>query len=204
MSVRLDERLSAAAAMVRSGKSVCDVGTDHALLPCFLWERGERRLFACDINDGPLEAARLTVARNNAEVTLIKSDGLKNVPPCDDVVIAGMGGELIARIIRECPFTTPDTRFILQPMTKPEILRRELYRSGFEIISETCASAGGKIYTVMLVRFTGKKCEIEDSFAFFGKNSAAAYIKSVNARLEKLANSDRKYLDLIRHIGVEK
>lgn len=202
MSVRLDERLSAAAELVRSGKSVCDVGTDHALLPCFLWERGERRLFACDINDGPLEAARLTVSRNNAEVTLIKSDGLKNVPPCDDVVIAGMGGELIARIVVECPFTTPDTRFILQPMTKTEILRRELYRSGFEIISETCASAGGKVYTVMLVRFTGKKCEIDDSFAFFGKNSAAAYIKAVNARLEKLANGDKKYAELIRNTEV--
>lgn len=202
MSVRLDERLSAAAALVRSGKSVCDVGTDHALLPCFLWERGERRLFACDINDGPLEAARLTVARNSAEVTLIKSDGLKNVPPCDDVVIAGMGGELIARIVAECPFTTSDTRFILQPMTKTEILRRELYRSGFEIISETCASAAGKVYTVMLVRFTGEKCEIEDPFAFFGKNSAAAYIRAVNARLEKLANGDKKYAELIRSTEV--
>lgn len=204
MSVKLDERLSAAAALVRSGKSVCDVGTDHALLPCFLWERGERRLFACDINDGPLEAARLTVARNNAEVTLIKSDGLKNVPPCDDVIIAGMGGELIARIVRECPFTAEDTRFILQPMTKPEILRRELYKNGFEIVSETCASAGGKVYTVMLVRFTNEKCEIGDSFAFFGKNSAAAYIEAVNARLEKLANGDPKYARLIRHVEVKK
>lgn len=198
MSVRLDERLSTAAGMVRRGKIICDVGTDHALLPCFLWERGERELFACDINDGPLEAARLTAEKYNARITLIKSDGLKNVPPCDDVIIAGMGGELIARIVADCPFTTPDTRFILQPMTKHEILRRELYKSGFEILEEKCAQSGGKIYTVMLAQFTGKKSDIDDSFAFFGKNTDPVYISHVNRRLEKLARGDEKYRNLLR------
>lgn len=198
MSVKLDERLSAAAAMVRSGGKICDVGTDHALLPCFLWERGERGLFACDINDGPLEAARITAEKFGARITLIKSDGLENVPPCDDVIIAGMGGELIARIVADCPFTTPDTRFILQPMTKHEVLRRELYKSGFEILSETCAQTGGKTYTVMLARFTGEKRELDDSFAFFGKNTHPAYISHVNKRLEKLARGEKKYAEYIR------
>lgn len=198
MSVKLDERLSAAAAMVRSGGKICDVGTDHALLPCYLWEQGERGLFACDINDGPLEAARLTAEKYGAKITLIKSDGLENIPPCDDVVIAGMGGELIARIVADCPFTTPDTRFILQPMTKHEILRRELYKSGFEILSEACAQTGGKTYTVILVRFTGEKREIDDSFAFFGKNADPAYVSYVNKRLGKLAKGDDRYKNLIR------
>lgn len=198
MSVKLDERLFAAAEMVRRGKRICDVGTDHALLPCFLWERGERELFACDINDGPLEAARITAEKYGAEITLIKSDGLEKVPPCDDVIIAGMGGELIARIVADCPFTTADTRFILQPMTKHEILRRELYKSGFEILEEKCARAGGKVYTVMLVRFSGEKIDIDDSFAFFGKNTDPTYIASVNKRLEKLAKGDEKYAELIR------
>lgn len=198
MSVKLDERLSAAAEMVRSGKRICDVGTDHALLPCFLWERGERELFACDINDGPLEAAQVTAEKYGARITLIKSDGLKNVPPCDDIIIAGMGGELIARIVGDCPFTTFDTRFILQPMTKHEILRRELYKNGFEILEEKCAQASGKVYTVMLVQFTGKKCDVDESFAFFGKNTDSVYISSVNKRLEKLAMGDEKYRSLIR------
>lgn len=198
MSVKLDERLSAAAEMVRSGKRICDVGTDHALLPCFLWERGERELFACDINDGPLEAARVTAEKYGARITLIKSDGLKNVPPCDDVIIAGMGGELIARIVTDCPFTTADTHFILQPMTKHEILRKELYKSGFEIIEEKCAQASGKVYTIMLVRFSGEKTDINDSFAFFGKNTDSAYIAFVNKRLEKLAKGNENYNNLIR------
>lgn len=198
MSIKLDERLSTAAEMVRRGRKTCDVGTDHALLPCFLWEQGERELFACDINDGPLEAARLTAEKYGAQITLIKSDGLENVPPCDDVIIAGMGGELIARIVAECPFTTPDTRFILQPMTKHEILRRELYKNGFEITEEKCAVTGEKVYTVMLVRFTSEKCDVDDSFAFFGKNTDPAYIAFVNKRLEKLARGDEKYKALIR------
>ena len=50
----LSPRLAAAAGMVRKGGEICDVGTDHALLPCRLYLDGERKLTAADINEGPL------------------------------------------------------------------------------------------------------------------------------------------------------
>ncbi|MBQ7835151.1 MAG: SAM-dependent methyltransferase [Ruminiclostridium sp.] len=200
MAVKLDPRLLAIAEMVRLDGKICDVGTDHALLPCFLAQQGAADIIASDVNDGPLKAASLTIAQYGFEnsVRVMKSDGLRDIPPCDDVIVAGMGGELIARIITECTFINENTRFILQPMTKPEILRRELYINGFEIEKECTAQSAGKTYTVMLVKFTGKKSEIDDSFAFFGKNNDKIYAQAVNARLRKLAKGNKAYSALIR------
>ena len=199
MAVKLDPRLLTIAEMVRLDGKICDVGTDHALLPCYLYEQGAGDIIASDVNDGPLKAAEATVRQYGAEknVKVIKSDGLRSIPPCDDIIIAGMGGELIARIVTECGFINENIQFILQPMTKAEILRRELYRSGFEITEERTAQSAGKTYTVMLVKFTGKKQEISDKFAFFGKNSDTAYIEAIKEKLRKKAKGDARYNELI-------
>lgn len=198
--IKLDERLAAVASFVRHGARICDVGTDHALLPCYLCEHGETKVIASDVNELPLEAARANVGKYGFgdRITLIRSDGLKDIPPCDDVIIAGMGGELIAQIIDGCTFVTKDTHFILQPMTKAEILRRYLYANGFEITEEKGAAVGGKAYTVILAVCTGEKREIDGSFAYFGKNTDPRYIKKVNGQLEKLSNGDPSLERIIR------
>lgn len=198
--IRLDDRLAAIAALVRTDKRICDVGTDHGLLPCRLCELGAQSVTASDINEMPLAAARANADKYGFgdRITFVLSDGLKSIPPCDDIIIAGMGGELIARIIADCTFVTADTRFILQPMTKADILRRWLYSAGYEIMLENGAFSGGKAYTVMLVRYTGEKRGIDNEFAFFGKNTDPRYTAKVNSQLRKLANSDPALLDIIR------
>ncbi len=198
--IRLDERLAAAASFVRTDRRICDVGTDHALLPCYLCEQGAVSVIASDVNEKPLEAARANIEKYGFadRITLIRSDGLRDVPPCDDVIIAGMGGELIAQIIGSCTFVTPETRFILQPMTKAELLRRYLYENGFEIAEEKGAAVSGKAYTVMLVRYTGEKQSISDDFAYFGKCADPRYISKVNSQLKNLANGDPSLGALIR------
>lgn len=199
MSIKLDPRLLTIADMVRKDGKICDVGTDHALLPCYLCEKGAKNVIAADINDGPLKSAAATVALYGMEnyVRVMKSDGLRSIPPCDDVIVAGMGGELIGRIVSECTFITDNTRFILQPMTKAYILRRELYRNGFEIIEEKTAQSAGKIYTVILVKYSGNKAEISDKFAFFGKNTDSLYKDAVKSKLEKLSRSNSSLKVLI-------
>ncbi len=199
MAVKLDPRLLTIAQMVRLSGKICDVGTDHALLPCYLFQQGAGNIIASDVNDGPLKSAEATVKLYGAEncVRVMKSDGLRDVPPCDDVIVAGMGGELIARIVTECAFTNENTHFILQPMTKAEILRRELYRNGFEITVERTAESAGKIYTVMLVVYTGIRQEISDRFAFFGKNDDEIYIEHIREKLRKKAKGNEHYNELL-------
>ena len=164
----LSPRLQAAAGMVRKGGEICDVGTDHALLPCRLYLDGERKLTAADINEGPLFSAKQTVMHyigKEDAVRLVLSDGLDKIDYADEVIIAGMGGELIARIISGCRFLSENTHFILQPMTKAEVLRRELYKNGFYIEKELTAKENDRNYVIMSVYFGGEKCEITDAFA---------------------------------------
>ncbi len=184
----LSDRLRTAAGLCRRGVTVCDVGTDHAYLACWLAQNGAERVIASDVRDGPLEAARRTVEQQGARnVTLVKSDGLDKIEYADDVVVAGMGGELIARIVLGCRFLTEDTRFILQPMTKAEILRRELYRSGFEIAEERTAREGGRLYTVMLVKFTGIKREMDELFCRCGRITDPDMLRHIAGKLLKNA-----------------
>ena len=61
----LDNRLKKIAELV-SGKGIaCDVGTDHAYLAAELILSGKcDKVIACDINEGPLEAAAKTVKKS--------------------------------------------------------------------------------------------------------------------------------------------
>ncbi|MCL1789675.1 MAG: class I SAM-dependent methyltransferase [Oscillospiraceae bacterium] len=157
---QLNKRLSAIAELVRNGASVCDVGTDHAHLPCYLARTGRYgRICASELNPNPLEIARAEIKKQNVDVTLIRSDGLEKIPVCDDVIIAGMGGELIAEIVAKMPpcFKNPNLRLITQPMTKQEDLRKGLRESGFEIILEKRIPENNRLFTIIYAEYKGEK-----------------------------------------------
>ncbi len=182
----LDNRLQTVFGLCRSGLISADVGTDHARLAAALALEKSAKVYASDIKDGPLEAARRTVEECGVKnVEIIKSDGLENIPYADDVIICGMGGELIEQIIGGCRFLSADTRFILQPMTKADHLRRWLCENGFEIIEEQMASDGGFLYTVMLVKYTGERRNPDEIFALTGKNTDSRYLKMTAEKLLK-------------------
>lgn len=184
----LDNRLAAAAELCRDGKTAADVGCDHAQLACYLARNKSRFVIASDVRDGPLEAARKTVAEQGVDnVRVVKSDGLREIDFADDIIICGMGGELIAEIIGGCRFLSADTRFILQPMTKANYLRCWLCENGFEIIEEKAASDGGFLYTVMLVKYTGERREPDEIFALTGQNTDSGYLTMIAEKLLKNA-----------------
>lgn len=150
----LDNRLKMCADMISGKGIVCDVGTDHALLAAYLITNGKcEKVIASDINEGPLESAGKTVEKYgiSGKVDLVLSDGMKNVngEGVSDIVIAGMGGETIVKILSECQFDLNGIRLILQPMTKAEILRKWLFMYGFSVISEKGVAVGEKLYTVI-------------------------------------------------------
>ena len=138
----LDKRLLLCASFVRENCTLADIGTDHAYLPIWLVKNGIiNSALACDINEGPLNSGKADVDRFELsdKITLRLSDGLKNVNEneADDIVIAGMGGELITKILSECEWAkTKGKHFILQPMTKCEVLISWLCENGFEIIEQ--------------------------------------------------------------------
>lgn len=205
--VHLDHRLKTVAEFVHLDKRIADIGTDHGYIPCYLYQQGAREIFACDILEKPLAAAKATMElykipekKEGEGIGLILGDGLDNVPPVDDVIIAGMGGEMIADIVSRCSYVNKDMRFILQPMTRDWVLRRELYKNGLYIEEEKTAVVGNKVYTVMLCCYDGIKREIDDKFAFLGKNQDKIYRDKMIAILEKKGKGDIKYKELAENI----
>ncbi len=104
--MQLSERLRAVAALVTSGGTVADIGTDHAYIPIYLIQTGAvSRAIAMDVNQGPLARAREHIAQYGLEASIETrlSDGLAALRPgeADSIVIAGMGGALMVRILDE-------------------------------------------------------------------------------------------------------
>ena len=150
--IKLDDRLSAVASLVRNGKRVADIGTDHGYLVAYLVERGICPSgIAADLRKGPLENARQTVIHQGLsdKIELILSDGLQNIPEnaCDDIVIAGMGGPLMIRILSAYPEVTASAKeLILQPQSEIAEVRIWLYEQGYEIVEEHMVYEEGKYY----------------------------------------------------------
>ncbi len=171
----LCERLKLCADFVK-GDFACDVGTDHALLPVYLVEKGIcKRALACDIADGPLESARKNIARSQLSnaIKTLKSDGLDDVCPngITDVIIAGMGGETICDIIfsPKANWLKCGVNLILQPQSKADVLRRKLSENGFETLCEKAVCDGKFNYAVMQACYCGISSPLTDVFAAVGK-----------------------------------
>lgn len=197
-----DSRLAVCAEMTE-GDFVCDIGTDHGYLPAYLILSGKcRRAAAADINPMPLESARRTFEKAGIadKVSLYLSDGLKNVPleGVTDIVMAGMGGELIYRIIfADGRLKSRRGNLILQPMTRAELLRENLYKSGFDIVCEKGVVSGKFVYTVLKCRYTGICREYESFKYYMGaldplRDEDRAYIKAQIKRLERAAEGMKK------------
>lgn len=151
----LDARLAMCASFVREGHVLADVGTDHGYLPIRLLLDGRiPSAFAVDIRPGPLSTARENARRFGVEdqITFCLCDGLTHVPPetVQDITIAGMGGEMILKILRDSPWACEEgKRLILQPMTMVPKLRRGLADLGMYISAEKAVVAANRVYTVI-------------------------------------------------------
>lgn len=154
--MELSPRLSAIAARVPFGSRLADVGTDHAYLPVSLLLQGTIPwAVASDVNRGPLDRGRETARQAGVEDRIDFRlcnglEGLEETSP-DVVVLAGMGGELIARILSRAPWTR-SRLLLLQPMTAQPELRRWLNGNAYRIEEETLVREGEKIYGVFTVR----------------------------------------------------
>ena len=157
MSIQLSIRLSAIAGLTRGAKRLADIGTDHGYLPIFLAQQESLEYaVAMDVNRGPLLRAQEHIRRQHleAKITTRLSDGAQKLQPgeADCVVIAGMGGELMIRILDEGRHMWDSLRrLILSPQSELQKVRHFLSQEGFCILGENMVKDEGKYYTVMEV-----------------------------------------------------
>ena len=158
MKLPISKRLLCCASMVPPDARVADIGTDHGYLGIHLLQAGiSPHVIACDLRKGPLENARRNARQFGAQdaMEFRLSDGLEKIAPeeIDCAVLAGMGGDLIQKILSQCPWRKREgLQFILQPQSAGNVLRRWLCEDGFEIQCEEPVQDGHFLYTVMDIR----------------------------------------------------
>ncbi len=191
MEKSIGARLLCVAEAIPPCETLVDCGCDHGYVSIYAARHGKaEKITASDINRGPLENAgrEIFAAGLSGKIKTVLTDGLDGIEPHDCVVIAGMGGEMIADIISRAPWTKDECTLVLQPMTRAEVLREYLYREGFEIRSEKIVSEGRHIYCVIVTRHTGKTdylpYEKYISRAALSDSQAREYAEKVLSRLQ--------------------
>lgn len=211
--INLSERLLMTASLVREGKRIADIGTDHAYLPAYLVLSGKNpSAIASDVRVGPLENARQTVKENSLEekIELRLSNGFDMLyyTEADDFVLAGMGGTLMAELVSRTEWLKNEgLHLILQPQSHAQDIRKYLCENGFEIKTELCVNEGERLYIAFDAYFTGKARKKDETYYYFGSlpentdDNSALYVEKLIKRLEKereaLKNSghDYSYID---------
>ncbi len=194
--LRLNPRLQKIASLVPKSVCLADIGTDHAYVPiCVLLEGKVQTAIASDINRGPVSRARENAIAYGLEdkLSLRLGPGLETISPgeAETIVIAGMGGILIADILENSKEAAMAAKhLILQPMTAAKELREYLCSRSFTITNEVLVAEEDKIYNILCVD-AGGKSEYSQKELILGKGLNATspelykrYFNSIEKKLK--------------------
>ena len=204
MKIPISKRLLCCAQYVDPGARVADIGTDHGYLGIYLLEHGlAEHVLACDLRPMPLQKAQENAARfgAGARMTFLLSDGMAALTPdaADTIVCAGMGGDLIVRILSACEWVRSDRYcLILQPQSAGQALRLWLAENGFRVERETLVKDGGFLYTVLSARWDGESRTLSPGSQFVSQqllSDASPLLPEYFARIE---NALRATVDGLR------
>ena len=194
--MKLSDRLEMIASFVEHGNRLADIGTDHGYVPIYLVQTGRvPSALAMDVRKGPLLRAEehIREAGLSGRIQTRLSDGLKKLAPgeADTVVIAGMGGELMIRILDEGRHMWDSLRrLILSPQSELQKVRHFLSQEGFCILGENMVKDEGKYYTVMEVGRGSMEYGSEALYRY-----GACLIRDKNPVLKEYLQSEKKRVE---------
>ncbi len=151
---QLPKRLETIIERMPDAGCLADIGCDHAYVAIEAVRRGRAaRALACDVRKGPLQQAaeHILCAGLAGKIETRLSDGLEKVAPgeADTVVVAGMGGPLMERILQGR--LRDFAHFVLSPQSEIPHFRRFLLTEGMQIDEETMLIDEGKYYVILNV-----------------------------------------------------
>lgn len=133
-------RIDLLASLSKNSNTLLDLGCDHGyVLIKALKYYNVNFAIASDISGVALKNAIYNVSKNKLEskVKFVISDGLTNInDDFDTLVIAGMGGKLISKILEEKQTKVINKKLILEANKDRFTLRKTLYSLGFMITDE--------------------------------------------------------------------
>lgn len=166
----LSPRLKALADLVPVGKTVADIGTDHAALPIYLVELGLiSAAVATEKAAGPYRVALTQVQKSGLahRIAVRLGDGLTPLEEgeAEVIVLAGMGAGTIISILEGDPGKSSSAdRILAQPMAGSEKLRAWIREKGC-LLDEEIVREGGRLYEIEVFR-TGRANEVFPAMAW--------------------------------------
>ena len=157
-NIQISKRLKYVADFITPGLVLADIGTDHGFIPIYMVLDGKTpKAYAMDINEGPLERAKEHILEKKLEdkIETRLSDGLNKLRggEAQSVLIAGMGGALIIKILSEGGHALKGVEeLILSPHTEADLVREFLKNTEFIIEKEGMVIDAGKYYVVIKAR----------------------------------------------------
>lgn len=197
----LSKRLKAVADMVTKGNNAADIGTDHGYVPIYLVKNHiSGHVYAMDINEGPLKMADKNICLEgfSEKITTVLSDGMEKLKDhmAETVIIAGMGGDLIADILFRGKNIKGIKELVLSPHKRIDIVRKYLTENHWKIIQEEMVKDAGKYYTI-LKAVPGEEREYTDVELKYGR----CLLKNHNETLkEYLEKENEKFLEILNRM----
>ena len=168
----MTERLKIIFSELVSCKKFADVGCDHGYIAKAMLDANKaERVIISDISAPSLKKAEDLLSAYPADrVKAVVCDGLSGVDgDCDQVLIAGMGGEEIVSILSAAE--NLPVHLVLQPMKNADKVRNKALSLGYRIVKDYVFKAG-KFY-FLLVCERGKDKYTDDEL-FFGRDNLNA------------------------------
>ncbi|MBR5987194.1 MAG: SAM-dependent methyltransferase [Clostridia bacterium] len=186
MRIKLGERLQTVLSLIKGGETLCDVGTDHGKLPVAALLSGKAAsAIATDISAASLQKARLLAEKENVPLRCLVGDGLAPLKQgeADVIVIAGMGGAEIVRILENAPCRFP--RYILLPHRDAPMVRGYLKEQNARILRDVTVKEGKHFYFVIEATFD---LPWKDQSLYYGETGGdfEEYRRMRLAKIEKL------------------
>lgn len=155
-TINLSNRLKTVASFLPKGAFFADIGSDHAYLPSYVCLQDPKaKAIAGEVNQGPYESAVQTVQYFNLQdqIKVCLGDGLDVLKDkqVNQLTIAGMGGSLIANILKRGAedLTTID-RIIVQPNIGGKNVRRWFLDNDFTLTNEVIIEENDHIYEILV------------------------------------------------------
>lgn len=155
-TINLSKRLKTIASFLPQATLFADIGSDHAYLPCYVCLQDKNaKAIAGEINEGPYKSAHETVTAYNLEdrIQVRLGDGLEVLEETSvkEVVIAGMGGSLIVKILNDGRQHLKQVeRIIAQPNIGEKNVRKWFLENNYTVIEEIIIEENEHLYEIIV------------------------------------------------------
>lgn len=194
-------RIKALASLVDKDSRLVDIGTDHVLLPIYLYENEiTKKVTGSDISSNALEFAKNNLKKHNLsdKIKLIVSDGFTNLnDEYDTAVISGMGTDTIKKILdRE----NLPKKLIISSHKNVDKLRLFMNKKGYKIIKEITLKDNDIYYD--MIKYEKGIETLSNYDILVGKSNDTEYklyILDKYKRIYKKSKNDKylKYINII-------